>query len=349
MSGTKRPTLLVGSLSLASRDDVFEAVSTHLKGDVRSVPDGETGDRGTWVGWESARLRELPEIVVLDDLVFESPVSGEFRVPLMAPAEGVDPANIDVGPLRYVEEAVPSYEVFVHERDGGKFEPETRFQISMPTPMMFASMFPNHRREVLVAFERAFSEQIDAIFSTIPARDLAMQWDVAGEVEIQEEFRQGAGPRNIPEKWPLTEATESLARVSTRVPEEALLGMHLCYGDPEGEHLIQPIDLQVPVDIASSAADLIERRLDWVHMPVPIDRDDDAYFAPLADLKLAPETQLYLGLVHKEDGIEGIKRRVAAASKYIEDFGVATECGMGREPRDEIAGLLDLHHRAGSI
>jgi hypothetical protein len=40
-------------------------------------------------------------------------------------------------------------------------------------------------------------------------------------------------------------------------------------------------------------------------MPVPRDRSDDAYFASLDQLKLAPESRLYLGLVHYTDGVEG--------------------------------------------
>ncbi|MGH8702107.1 MAG: hypothetical protein ACREVR_13175 [Burkholderiales bacterium] len=34
------------------------------------------------------------------------------------------------------------------------------------------------------------------------------------------------------------------------------------------------------------------RRVDWVHMPVPRGRSDEAYFAPLDGLKLQPETEL---------------------------------------------------------
>ena len=40
-------------------------------------------------------------------------------------------------------------------------------------------------------------------------------------------------------------------------------------------------------------------------MPVPRDRSDDAYFAPLTRLKLKPGTQLCLGLVHYTDGDRG--------------------------------------------
>ena len=36
-------------------------------------------------------------------------------------------------------------------------------------------------------------------------------------------------------------------------------------------------------------------------MPVPKGRTDEAYFGPLDNLRLHPETKLYLGLVHYDD------------------------------------------------
>jgi hypothetical protein len=58
-----------------------------------------------------------------------------------------------------------------------------------------------------------------------------------------------------------------------------------------------------------------------------IDRDD-AYFAPLAGLRVPLETAVFLGLAHPVDGVEGAKRRMAAAKKVVGEFGVATECGL---------------------
>jgi hypothetical protein len=67
---------------------------------------------------------------------------------------------------------------------------------------------------------------------------------------------------------------------------------------------------------------------------VPIDRTDDAFYAPLEKLQLAPTTELYLGLVHAKDGVEGTSRRIAAARKHVGEFGIASECGIsrGRDP-----------------
>ena len=78
-------------------------------------------------------------------------------------------------------------------------------------------------------------------------------------------------------------------------------------------------------------------------MPVPRNRSDAAYYAPLRNLRLHPETELYLGLVHFTDGMEGTLKRIKAAQQFVADFGVATECGFGRRPPDTIPELLRIH------
>lgn len=78
-------------------------------------------------------------------------------------------------------------------------------------------------------------------------------------------------------------------------------------------------------------------------MLVPRNRTDDAYFALLRRLRLHPETELYLGLVHFTDGVAGTRRRIAAAQKVVADFGVATECDMGRRNSETIPELLHIH------
>jgi hypothetical protein len=84
-------------------------------------------------------------------------------------------------------------------------------------------------------------------------------------------------------------------------------------------------------------------------MPVPRNRDDAAYFAPLKQLQLRPETELCLGLVHYTDGIEGTKRRLATARRYITDFSIATECGFGRRDPGTIPELLRIHAEVADL
>ncbi len=110
------------------------------------------------------------------------------------------------------------------------------------------------------------------------------------------------------------------------------------------KHAIEPQDAGKLVAITNDIVATIKHPLAYVHMPVPIARNDDAYFKPLAGLKLAPGTQLYLGVVHAADGAEGTKKRIAAASQYVKAFGIATECGMSRQRTPELVEkLLEIH------
>ena len=72
-------------------------------------------------------------------------------------------------------------------------------------------------------------------------------------------------------------------------------------------------------------------------------RVDVAFFETLAQLSLRPETRLYLGLVHPDDGLVGAKARIVAAQRFVHDFGVATDCGWGRHRPQEVETLLELH------
>jgi hypothetical protein len=52
---------------------------------------------------------------------------------------------------------------------------------------------------------------------------------------------------------------------------------------------------------------------------------------------------LCLGLVHHTDGVEGTRRRIAAAERFVSGFSIATECGFGRRRPETIAELLQIH------
>src|SRR3546814_11507908 len=102
---------------------------------------------------------------------------------------------------------------------------------------------------------------------------------------------------------------DELAHLGDMVPARAQLGYHLCYGDFRHKHAIEPTDMANMVTIANGIASRLSRPIDWIHMPVPQDRKDDAYFAPLAGLELPETSELFLGLIHYSDGEEGTDRK----------------------------------------
>jgi hypothetical protein len=126
----------------------------------------------------------------------------------------------------------------------------------------------------------------------------------------------------------------NFARLGAGVPLGVELGFHLCYGDLDGKHFVEPADATKMVELANLIARCVQRPIAWMHMPVPIDRADDAFYAPLRNLELGTGTELYLGLVHARDGVEGTARRIATAKQFTQVFGIASECGIsrGRDP-----------------
>jgi hypothetical protein len=134
-----------------------------------------------------------------------------------------------------------------------------------------------------------------------------------------------------------------LVDLGNHVPTDIDLLYHLCYGDSGHRHVVEPTDMRDMVDFANRVSRQLRRPAQLIHMPVPRDRMDDTYFAPLRDLALPPETELCLGLVHYTDGIEGTMQRLTVARRYAARFAIATECGFGRRDSKTIPELLRVH------
>src|SRR5262249_33670236 len=137
-----------------------------------------------------------------------------------------------------------------------------------------------------------------------------------------------------------------LRRICAAVPKDVELGIHLCYGDFDARHFVEPRDAAAMVGFANAITKAVTHKLAYVHMPVPIARDDDAFFRPFRELKLRKDTELYLGVVHG-GGAEATRRRIAAAQAHVGEFGIATECGMARaRTPDVVMNLLKVHAAA---
>jgi len=127
------------------------------------------------------------------------------------------------------------------------------------------------------------------------------------------------------------------------VPGGIELLYHLCYGDNQHKHVVEPTDMGDMVEFTNRVLSRVNRSVELVHMPVPRARSDDAYFKPLERLKLRPQTELCLGLVHFTDGVKGTKERLATARRHAKNFSIATECGFGRRKPETIPELLRIH------
>jgi methionine synthase II (cobalamin-independent) len=194
---------------------------------------------------------------------------------------------------------------------------------------------------VETAYERAMIAEIGALCRHIPHRDLCIQWDLCNEMIIWDGQRTSGAPHA---DEPREKVLQRMQRLCACVPDDVEVGLHLCYGDFAGRHFVEPKDAAMMVDFSNALTQSASHKLAYIHMPVPIERTDEAFHRPLSNLRLPLGTELYLGLVHAKDGIEGTRARIAAARRYAPKFGIATECGMARARSEEtVRTLLKIH------
>lgn len=358
MSDKRASVLMVGSVPAETAEDVFRLLGPGLGERLIGMSDGEPGFRNKWIVFNAPHVfepnpgleavnkpkpnRDKSVYKHLEDWV---PTSWEemwrFRV-----RDGVESVRFDN--LHYSEFAQESYRTFRRLRAEGVIPAGTRFQVSLPFPEDFTRWCTGADGDFAImtrGIEDALVVEVDRLLGIVPHEDLVIQWDVCWEV-----FACDANDYlgREPLAWrasgdPFERFAHYIERLSPRVPEQVILGMHLCYGDLEHTHLIEPRDLGIAVRMANLAVSRAGRRLDFVHMPAPRNRADDAYFEPLADLHPG-SGKLFIGLVHLTDGTPGSLRRLATFKRhYRGPHGIATECGWGRRKAETIPALMQIH------
>src|SRR5215470_7217894 len=120
-------------------------------------------------------------------------------------------------------------------------------------------------------YEARLLAELEAILGEVPHDQLAIQWDTNFEFGMLE----GVFPVWFDDvKGGIL---ERLLRLSRHVPHDVELGYHFCYGDVQGRHFKEPADAGKLVEIANALMASLGRPLNWLHLPVPRERADDAY------------------------------------------------------------------------
>jgi len=333
---------LVGSVPMASAREVFETVNAAFGTRIKRIPDGETGERGDWITWL--------EPAFADNLALQK--SGEFfRVHASGTGReryslkpGVTPDDVSFDNLFYADIAKDSYTVFGQLKAAGKIAPGTKFQVDLVPAhsVIWLFLVEALQGKIDPIYNAAVKREIDKIAAAIPHKDLAIQFDVASAVFARLERNEASGYGRSK-----AEMQETFSRIvidlGNHLPADIDLLYHLCYGDSNHRHVVEPTDMGDMVEFTNRIMTGITRQVQLVHMPVPRNRSDDAYFSPLKKLKMRPETELCLGLVHYTDGVAGGLQRLAAARKFVANFSIATECGFGRRDPATIPELLRIH------
>jgi hypothetical protein len=338
-----------GSVNLPDAETVMREISSRIPVGVRRMTDGETGDRGYWILFQIRKFLQMPEFEPVTvgqayETSEDAPQMPQFRL-----AEGASADTIDWPNLGYADAYAESFEVFDRLQRQGTTPADVRFQVQYPTPLapMARTIVPDDQPAVTSSYERALFADLDTLLGRLPHDRCAVQWDVAVEFGLLE---GATGPGSATR---VDQIAPALVRCVDHVPADVPVGLHLCYGDYGHQHFKQPDSIQLQVELVNAVVAAARRPVSWASFTVPQARRDAGYFAPLRDLAAGPETELYFALVpyHPDDQpdgttadqarhIDSVLRESAAGQR---EWGICTECGMGRVERSEVPRLLDLH------
>ena len=338
-----------GSVNLADTESVMREIVARVPSGLRRIPDGETGERGGWIFFQANRFFALPWLVRAQQVdVTEGDYAG---MPQLRLADGADPAAIVWPAPGYADLYLQSHATFTALRAGGVIPAGVRFQVEYPTPLASISAYivPEQQQTLLPAYELAMFADVARLLAQTPHDELAVQWDVAVEFFLLEGAFGPVGPEVF------DAIVANLARCVDTVPADVPVGLHLCYGDYGHQHFKQPESLALQVRVLNAVAAAAQRPVSFVSFTVPQDQHAESYFAPLAGLATGPDTELNFALVPYYPAAQApgttagqvrlVDAALATSPGGPRNWGICTECGMGRADRDEMPVLLDLHRQ----
>ena len=331
---------LVGSLPGNTATEAMSTALDVLGPQLRSLPDGETGERRNWVQSIINSLRNHPAFEVRKD----GDWSDYGKTPQLRIRKGqrLYGANLDFGHVDAARQSFPEFERLKAERG----RPDLAFQQGVPGDLDMAmfTLGPNgalrHRRP----FTEATLAEIKGV-AAISGPETLFQIEVPAELTF---LAKAPGPARPQLAKVLAKAVVGLAAAS---PPGTRFAVHLCLGDMNNRAFgtlsdVTPIVLLCNAIVTSWPAD---RPLELVHAPfAAADRPastDPAFYAPLSGLELPPDIDFAAGIAHEAQDLgpqRGIRDMIE--DRLVRHVAIAAACGLGR--RSEQAARANLERTA---
>ncbi|UFS97557.1 hypothetical protein [Nocardia huaxiensis] len=316
---------LCGSLPFERTRDAFQWIGAEFGNHVHRVPD-ETGVRAGFIFTQRPCFADNPAFEPAE------PVPGQM-IPLTCARlrDDTAPADVRFERFGYADAARASFDAFRQAKLDQVLPGDAKFLFPIPSPLTPVAIFvaPESQLDVLPAYTARLRESVHEILDALPHSELAIQWDVPVEVVSWE----GMMPNPLHTKARLL---ESMVALGDWIPGDIELGYHLCYGNSETFAHPSAPDTSGLAEIWSGLHARVSRPIDFVHLSVPLEWRTPEHFRSLATVDFDADTELFLGLVHHQDGVAGARQRAQAAAQVIDHpFGISTECGMGRYGSEE--------------
>lgn len=306
---------------------------------------GQTGDHRLTTlpcdldpDWIIAYLRSLAE-----RSAFEIKRPGEYAHYEDVRSYGVrrghrlGPADVSMDRADRLREILEEYRVLRAER------PEladVRLQISLPSPLDLA-LFTFEGRpwlslRYLSVFTQAVVDEVTAL-SAVAGQDVVWQLETPSVLVGMDMAKRLPGGRLLTARL----LARQIAGVLARLPADAAVILHLCYGNLGNTEFVAPRDLGPAVDYLNLLAAALRRRdspLPPVHIPAayganPSPRNAE-FYRPLRRLDRDWNVIAGIAAASEPDGsVESLKLLETAANRQA--YAVATACGLGRHTIDQ--------------
>lgn len=331
---------LVGSLPGDTPEEAMSTALQVLGPRLRSLPDGETGERRNWVISIVDSLRDHPDLEVAK----AGDWSDYDKTPTLRIRRGhtLYGANLDFG---HVAAVGGSYPVFERLREYYDL-PELVFQSGVPSDLDLAmfTLGPSgalrHRRP----FTEATLAEIRGV-RAIAGPATVFQIELPVELVLLAKVPKPALPLVA------GRLAAGISRLAVASPPGSVFGLHLCLGDMNNKAFGTMGDVAPLVELTNAIVRRwpTDQRLSYVHAPFAAAdqpaRTDPAFYAPLAGLKLPPDTRFAAGFAHESQALDD---QLRVRSLIEEGLGhpvdISAACGLGRRTAE--SGLAVLHRTA---
>ena len=324
----------------------MEAALRRLAPHLRTLSDGETGARSWWIRAIIDRLYDHPDL----ELVRDGDYSSYEQTPQWRVKDGHELTADNLEPYLVMAQAFEeSYPLF-HELREARGRPDLDFQVGVPLHLDLA----------VDAFgEAGFSPAIYAPCLEATARQVRAvqersQGDVVFQLEMPVPLVAIAGTPAEGQPEAAAQMAERITDLPRQVEPGTRFGVHLCLGDMNHKALGHMRDVRPVVLLANELPRRwpADRPLEYIHAPFAAAEEppsfDQAFYAPLRDLKLPGEVRFIAGCVHESLGIEEQRRLV----KLIEELAgrqvdLAAACGLSRRP--DVAQAWDAMDKSAAL
>lgn len=213
--------LLVGSVPLRDTSEVLRCCGDGLRGLLRSLPDGETGERNYFVKFQADKFPSIMRSAFVDNA---------RAAPAQLTSEQIEKGQAMLKDLDletgYDEAAIKSYDIFKQLRDEGVVEKHVKFQVSMPTIANVIGLLIEEKFRSLVepVYEEALFKSLQRIQDAIPHEDLAIQIDLGMDMAYWE--------NKVFQPWFADRANvvDYIVKMISQISPDVDLGLHYCYG-----------------------------------------------------------------------------------------------------------------------